>query len=52
MAQRQFTRKESRKDTEAGRLIDLVDGGYVSSLLITLVASMIHKSKSSALNKD
>lgn len=42
MEQRQLQgRKTANKYTDAGRLIDLVDGGYASSLLITSAASMI-----------
>ena len=53
MEQRQLQgRKAANKDTDAGRLIDLVDGGYASSLLITSAESVIQEMKSSALNNE
>ena len=42
-------RKAANADTNAGRLIGLVDGGYASSLLITSASSMLYQMKSSAL---
>lgn len=52
MKWRQVTRKETANaEADVGRLADLEDGAYLSSLPITSVVSMMYETKSSAMNK-
>lgn len=43
--------RKQKIDTDAGRLLDLVDGGNLSYFLITSGISVIHETRSSGINE-